>query len=147
VNRYPTLASSYKDEIGKIEEPEIEGEDALDVQVGRGEIKGSLRYGVPINITSHLSVRSLEKFRPLSEAWHRFLGLCGPSENDGWHSTDRARSRTSGKTLALRPHDDAEERSRSHGRTREPAWRRLFENASPTVTAGQQQQQVVRGRD
>ncbi|KAK5188217.1 hypothetical protein LTR92_011689, partial [Exophiala xenobiotica] len=36
---------------------------------------GASRYAVPADIIKHLSVRSLDTFRPLSEGWHRFLGL------------------------------------------------------------------------
>ena len=66
----------YQDEIGEIEEAEIEeGESALELQNGRTTGIGVVHYGVPVDIVKHLSVRSLETFRPLSEAWHRFLGL------------------------------------------------------------------------
>jgi hypothetical protein len=30
---------------------------------------------VPIDIVKHLSVRSIDAFRPLSMLWHRFLGV------------------------------------------------------------------------
>jgi len=38
-------------------------------------------YSVPADIVKHLSVRSIETFRPLSELWHRFLGL-GSSQQE-----------------------------------------------------------------
>ena len=130
-----SFASGYKDEIGEIEKPKVKEEDALDVQASRDKMMGSLRYGVPINIINHLSVHSLKKFWSLSEAWYWFLGLHGPSENDESRSTDWARSQTSRKRLALRSHEDADKRSQSRGRTREPAWRHLFETSSPTAAA------------
>jgi len=65
-----SFAAGYKEEIGEIEEPEVEEESGLDLQSGRGEKQGSLKYGVPVDIVAHLSVRSLETFRPLSEGWH-----------------------------------------------------------------------------
>ena len=60
------FARGYQDGIGEIEEPEVDEEDPLDVQAGRGEVMGGLRYGVPVDIISHLSDRSLQAFRPLS---------------------------------------------------------------------------------
>jgi hypothetical protein len=65
-----SFASGYKEDIGEVEEPEAEEESGLDLQSGRGEKQGSLKYGVPVDIIAHLSVRSLETFRPLSEGWH-----------------------------------------------------------------------------
>ena len=37
-------------------------------------------YGVPIDIVQHLSVRSVQFFRQLSEKWHSFLGLLSSCE-------------------------------------------------------------------
>jgi hypothetical protein len=34
-------------------------------------------YSIPIDIVKHLSVRSIDAFRALSTAWHRFLGVDG----------------------------------------------------------------------
>jgi len=69
------FAAGYKEEVGEIEEPEMEGEDGLEISAGRTEKIGVQRYGVPSDIIKHLSIRSMETFRPLSEAWHQFLGL------------------------------------------------------------------------
>jgi superfamily II DNA helicase RecQ len=131
-----SFARGYKDEIGEIEEPEVDEEDPLDVQAGRGEIVGGLRYGVPINIISHLSVRSLEAFRPLSEMWHDFLDLGGSSENDERPEIGQTRSSTPIKRLAVSEHQDAEQRGRSRSRRREPGWRHLFTTPSPAIAGG-----------
>jgi len=78
------FARGYKEGIGEAEEEE-DGEaeaedlagvsDPLELSAGRGEVMGAQRYGVPSNIVKHLSIRSMETFRQLSEGWHRFLGL------------------------------------------------------------------------
>jgi uncharacterized membrane protein YgcG len=74
-----TFAAGYQDEVGEVEEAEVDDDDEspLELQNGRTTATGVMRYGVSINIVKHLSVRSLETFRPLSEKWHRFLGLQG----------------------------------------------------------------------
>ena len=71
------FGQGYREEIGKIEEPEIniKMESELELQAGRSEKIGSQRYGVSTDIVKHLSVRSIEIFRSLSEAWHKFLDL------------------------------------------------------------------------
>jgi hypothetical protein len=78
------FARGYKEEIGEAgeeEEGEAEAEDLagvsdpLELSAGRGEVMGAQRYGVPSNIVKHLSIRSMETFRQLSEGWHWFLGL------------------------------------------------------------------------
>ena len=67
----------YREEIGEVEEPEVdvELENGLELQAGCSEKIGTQRYGVSADIVKHLSVRSIEVFRSLSEAWHTFLGL------------------------------------------------------------------------
>jgi hypothetical protein len=52
-----------------------DGEDVMELQNARTTGIGISNYGVPIEIVKHLSVRSIEEFRPLSTMWHRFLGL------------------------------------------------------------------------
>ena len=69
------FAHGYREEVGEVEEPQVEVEDALELHAGRGEKMGVQRYGVPSDVVKHLSIRSMETFRPLSEAWHRSLGL------------------------------------------------------------------------
>jgi superfamily II DNA helicase RecQ len=131
----PHFSRGAKDEVGEVEEPEVEEEDIRHLGAGRGEIQGDLKYAVPVDIINHLSIRSLRAFRPLSEAWHQFLGFCGPSENE------RLRSE-SGKRLAVRLYDDDDaetrSRSRSRGRTGQPAWRRLFDSSPPNAVVDKQ---------
>lgn len=76
------FASGYREEIGEVEEPEVEVEDPLELSAARTEKMGVQRYGVPSDIIKHLSVRSMETFRPLSEAWHGFLGLSSDAEEE-----------------------------------------------------------------
>lgn len=48
----------------------------------------------PTDVVKHLSVRSIETFRPLSELWHRFLGLTpGPAGERGSGSLRTARGK------------------------------------------------------
>jgi len=47
------------------------------MSAGRTGFIGANRYGVPSDVIKHLSIRSLKTFRPLSEAWHRWLGVVG----------------------------------------------------------------------
>lgn len=72
-----SFAYGYQDEVDDDEEPEVdEGEeDVMELQNGRSTSTGQAVYSVPINIIKHLSSRSIETFRPLSMAWHRFLGV------------------------------------------------------------------------
>jgi superfamily II DNA helicase RecQ len=71
------FGQGYKEEVGEVEEPEmeVEFESELELQAGRSEKTGAQRYGVSIDIIKHLSIRSMDIFRSLSEAWHRFLDL------------------------------------------------------------------------
>ena len=64
---------------GEWEEPEMQPESGLDLQAGRSELMGTLRYGVEVGIVSHLSHRSIELFQRLSSQWHTFLQLSGAS--------------------------------------------------------------------
>ncbi|KAJ9633673.1 hypothetical protein H2199_009285 [Coniosporium tulheliwenetii] len=76
-----SFARGYQDEVGEIEEPEVEEDESpLELQNARTTVIGTGHYGVPVDIIKHLSVRSLETFRPLSELWHRFLGLASGQE-------------------------------------------------------------------
>ena len=47
----------------------------MELQNARTTTIGVSNYSVPIDIVKHLSVRSIEAFRPLSTMWHCFLGL------------------------------------------------------------------------
>ncbi len=69
------FAHGYAEEMADIEEPEIEGDDALEMSAGRGGEVGTNRYGVSVDVIKHLSSRTVDTFRPLSEKWHEFLGL------------------------------------------------------------------------
>jgi hypothetical protein len=62
-----------------VDEAEVDedGEDVMELQNARTTVMGVGNYSVPIDIVKHLSVRSIEAFRPLSAMWHRFLGLDG----------------------------------------------------------------------
>jgi superfamily II DNA helicase RecQ len=77
-----SFSKGYQDEVGEIEEAEVdeEGEDVVELQNARTTAMGVGNYSVPIDIIKHLSVRSIEAFRPLSTMWHRFLGLDGDRE-------------------------------------------------------------------
>lgn len=72
-----SFSRGYQDEIGEIEEAEVDedGEDVVELQNSRTTAMGVENYSVPINIIKHLSVHSIEAFRPLSTLWHCFLGL------------------------------------------------------------------------
>jgi hypothetical protein len=69
------FVKGYKDETGEVEEPEMEGEDPLEISAGRGSVVGVNRYAVRSDIVRHLSQRNIDTLRPLSQSWHRFLGL------------------------------------------------------------------------
>jgi hypothetical protein len=69
------FAHSYVDEIGKVEAPKIDTNDPLEMSTSRrGEI-GGLRYGVRVDVIKYINDRLISTFRPLSEKWHKFLGL------------------------------------------------------------------------
>ncbi|KAF2741586.1 hypothetical protein M011DRAFT_371011, partial [Sporormia fimetaria CBS 119925] len=72
-----SFSKGYQDEVGEVEEAEVdeEGESALELQSARTTAMGVGNYSVPIDIVKHLSIRSIDAFRPLSTLWHRFLGL------------------------------------------------------------------------
>ncbi|KAF1955455.1 hypothetical protein CC80DRAFT_549137 [Byssothecium circinans] len=74
----------YQDEVGEIEEAEIdeEGESALELQSARTTKIGIGNYSVPSDIIKYLSIRSMETFRLLSEHWHRFLGLASGRQEE-----------------------------------------------------------------
>jgi superfamily II DNA helicase RecQ len=117
------FAAGYVEEIGEVEEPEVEEESGLELQSGRGEAVGTSHYGVPINIIQNLSVRSLETFRPLSEAWHRFLQL----------ASDRQPLLSPSQAISLRskPSKRAiEEGFPTTSPRKRPSWRSLFNTAS-----------------
>ena len=45
------------------------------MSAGRGGEIGGNRYGVSVDVVKYMNDRSINTFRPLSEKWHKFLGL------------------------------------------------------------------------
>ncbi|KAG6019368.1 hypothetical protein E4U40_007081 [Claviceps sp. LM458 group G5] len=45
------------------------------MSAGRGSAVGAKRYAVRSDLVEHLSQGNIDAFRPLSQSWHRFLGL------------------------------------------------------------------------
>jgi hypothetical protein len=77
------FARAYQEEVGEVEEPEIETDDPLEQSAGRTTTTGMDRYAVSKDIVKHLSQRSIDTFRALSESWHRFLGLASRKGDEG----------------------------------------------------------------
>ena len=69
------FSRGYIEETTEAEEPEMEEDDPLEISAGRGGEVGAKRYGVSLDVIKHLSSRSIDTFRPLSQKWHEFLGL------------------------------------------------------------------------
>ena len=69
------FAHGYAEEMAEMEEPEMDTDDALEMSAGRSGAVGADRYGVSMDVIKHLSSRTVDTFRPLSEKWHAFLGL------------------------------------------------------------------------
>jgi hypothetical protein len=83
----------------------------LELQSARTTAMGVGYYGVLIDIVKHLSVRSIDAFRPLSTMWHRFLGLDGKqaARQETWiGDVDPSRSRSSRRSSGD-DQDDGEE--------------------------------------
>lgn len=82
----------YQEQVGEgeVEEPEMEVDSGLELQAGRTEKIGVQTYGVPIDIVQHLSLRSIQFFRQLSDGWHRFLGL-----SSTWQHEEASRRQSS----------------------------------------------------
>jgi hypothetical protein len=90
------FARGYQAENEEVDEPEVESDDPLEISAGRGSAVGVNRYAVPSDIVKHLSERNIQTFRPLSESWHRFLGLESRKASVGEEGRPSAkRSRTS----------------------------------------------------
>jgi hypothetical protein len=90
------FARGYQAENEDVDEPEVESDDPLEISAGRGSAIGVNRYAVPSDIVKHLSERNVQTFRPLSESWHRFLGLESRKAGAGGEGRPPAkRSRTS----------------------------------------------------
>ncbi|CAA9967212.1 RecQ family helicase [Pyrenophora teres f. maculata] len=75
------FSKGYQDDVGEGDDVQVDDdetlESALELQNARTTRVGVGHYGVRLDIVQHLSVRSMNTFRPLSMAWHRFLGLAG----------------------------------------------------------------------
>lgn len=71
------FGTGTQDEVGEGEEAEVEENSPLEMLAGQMEQIGVNRSSVPSDMAKHLSIRSLRTFRPISEAWHRFLGVAG----------------------------------------------------------------------
>jgi len=69
------FSRGYVEETTEVEEPEMDEDDPLEISAGRGGEVGAKRYGVSLDVIKHLSSRSIDTFRPLSQKWHEFLGL------------------------------------------------------------------------
>jgi hypothetical protein len=69
------FSCGYVEETTEVEEPEMDEDDLLEISAGRGGEVGAKRYGVLLDVIKHLSSRSINTFRPLSQKWHEFLGL------------------------------------------------------------------------
>jgi hypothetical protein len=74
-----SFGRGYQDEIGEVDEAEVgeDQEDIVELQNARTTAMGVSNYGVPVDIIKYLSTRSIDAFRALSTAWHRFLGVDG----------------------------------------------------------------------
>jgi hypothetical protein len=66
------FSKGYDNDVGEVEEAEVdeEGEDIIELQNSRTTRMGVGNYAVPIDIVKHLSMRSIDAFRPLSMMWH-----------------------------------------------------------------------------
>jgi hypothetical protein len=62
------FSKGYDDNVGEVEEAEVnkKSEDIMELQNSRTTRIEVGNYTVPINIVKHLSVRSINTFRPLS---------------------------------------------------------------------------------
>lgn len=95
------FAHRYAEEIADIEEPEVETDDALEMSAGRGSEVGANRYGVALNVIKHLSSRTVDTFRPLSERWHEFLELNSYSVKGQKRSREDRSNSTVSETLTV----------------------------------------------
>ena len=133
------FAEGYKEELGEVEEPEKEMDDPIELQSGRGEAMGASRYGVRADIVKHMTPKLIETFRPISEGWHRFLGLASvgsqmlqkPSHLSGATVVATSTSLVNKSKRVVRESWEMP----SHG----PRWRSLFDThahgPAPSTTA------------
>ena len=105
-----SFGRGYQDEVGEIDEAEVDEdqEDLLELQNARTTMMGVGNYSVSIDIVKHLSTRSIDAFRVLSTAWHRFLGVDGQAmEHDEPRLQRKRRMRESISGLAMLPKEKA----------------------------------------
>jgi hypothetical protein len=105
-----SFGRGYQDEVGEVDEAEVEEdqEDLLELQNSRTTLMGVGNYSVPIDIVKHLSTRSMDAFRALSTAWHRFLGVDGQADKPVALSNKNKRPmRESMSGLAVLPKEKA----------------------------------------
>jgi superfamily II DNA or RNA helicase len=102
------FSKGYDDDVGEVEEEEVDddGEDIVELQNSRTTRMGVGNYGVPIDIVKHLSVRSINAFRPLSMLWHAFLGVDGKSgrrqqQEEGIEERQAARKRVQRESISV----------------------------------------------
>ena len=80
----------YVEETTEVEELEMDEDDPLEISARRsGEVRAK-RYGVSLDVIKHLSSRSIDTFRPLSQKWHEFLGLASYRKFAIWSPTAAA---------------------------------------------------------
>ncbi|KEF50790.1 uncharacterized protein A1O9_13158 [Exophiala aquamarina CBS 119918] len=123
------FAEGYKEELGEVEEPEREMDDPIELQSGRGDATGASRYGVRSDIVKHMTSKLIETFRPISEGWHRFLGLASV----GAQLLSKP-SHLSGTTIATTSTSSVDQGKRSARESWEmpshtPRWRSLFDRS------------------
>ncbi|KZM28551.1 ATP binding [Ascochyta rabiei] len=98
-----SFSRGYQDDVGETEEAEVDddGEEVLKLQNLRITAIGVGNYSVLMDIVKHLSVRSINAFRPLSAAWHRFLGVDGSAAKPVEPSRTTKRRISNSTSLAL----------------------------------------------
>ena len=105
-----SFGKGYQDEVGEIDEAEVDEdeEDLIELQNSRTTVMGVGNYSVSIDIVKHLSTRSIDAFRALSTAWHRFLGVDGQGEAPEERRLQRKRQmRESISGLSMLPKEKA----------------------------------------
>ncbi|KAF2832757.1 hypothetical protein CC86DRAFT_267823, partial [Ophiobolus disseminans] len=105
-----SFGRGYQDEVGEIDEAEVDEdqEDLIELQNSRSTVMGVGNYSVSIDIVKHLSTRSIDAFRALSTAWHRFLGVDGQTAEYEEPTLRRKRlMRESMSELAILPKEKA----------------------------------------
>jgi hypothetical protein len=61
------FSRGYIEETTEVEEPEMDKDDLLEISARRGSEVEVKRYGVLLDVIKHLSSRSIDTFRPLSQ--------------------------------------------------------------------------------